>query len=130
MIGLDTNILVRYLTQDDENQFRRVLNLLSTKGSQFYLSDLVLVETFWALKSIYAWTPNEIADVLGNLTSVHNLIFENEARLLASLRAVRLGADLADELIVRAASSKGVKKIATFDKGMIRRHAPLAFEPA
>ena len=130
MIGLDTNILVRYLTQDDENQFRRVLKLLSTKGSLFYLSDLVLVETFWALKSIYDWDPNEIADVLGNLTSVHNLIFENEARLLASLRAVRLGADLADELIVRAASSKGVKKIATFDKGMIRRHTPFAFEPA
>ena len=130
MIGLDTNILVRYLTQDDENQFRRVLKLLSTKGSLFYLSDLVLVETFWALKIIYDWDPNEIADVLGNLTSVHNLIFENEARLLASLRAVRLGADLADELIVRAASSKGVKKIATFDKGMIRRHTPFAFEPA
>ena len=129
MTALDTNVLVRYLAQDDEAQFRAVLRLLNRKGATFLLCDLVLAETDWVLRSLYDWTAVEIAESFARLTAIHNLGFEDEARLRASLRAVREGADLADELLVRGCRTRGCLQMATFDKGMIRRHKPFAFPP-
>jgi predicted nucleic acid-binding protein len=63
------------------------------------------------------------------LTTIHNLSFENENRLRASLKALRDGADLADELIIRSCRDQGSKAFATFDKGIVRRHKPYAAEP-
>src|SRR5271154_5992584 len=100
MIGLDTNVLVRYLAQDDEEQLRQVLGLLLKKGATFFVPDLVLVETDWVLSSLYQWTPDEIAETFGRLLTVQNLVFEDEGRIRGALRAVRNGADLSDELIV------------------------------
>ncbi len=45
MTALDTNVLVRYLAQDDESQFRAVLRLLNRKGATFFVAELVLAET-------------------------------------------------------------------------------------
>jgi len=130
MIALDTNILVRYLTQDDDLQFRAVLRLLSRKSATFWICDLALSETDWVLRDLYDWTPAEVAESLARLTAVHNLVFEDEARLRASLRAVREGADLADELLARGSRARGCRQFATFDKGVLRRHKPFAFAPA
>ena len=52
MTGLDTNVLVRYLVQDDETQFRAVLALLLKKKATFFVPDLVLVEADWVLTSL------------------------------------------------------------------------------
>ena len=129
MTALDTNVLVRYLTQDDEAQFQKVLQMLNRKGATFFVCDLVLSETDWVLRSLYDWTGNEVADALARLTTIHNLTFENENHLRASLKALRNGADLADELIVRASKDHGAKTFATFDKGIVRRHKPFAKLP-
>ncbi len=99
MTGLDTNILARYLTQDDEPQFQSALRLLSKKGVKFFVSDLVLVELDWVLSHVYDWTRAEIAESLARLLTIHNLVFADEARIRAALRAVRQGADLSDMLI-------------------------------
>lgn len=129
MTALDTNVLVRYLTQDDEGQFRKVLQLLNRKRMHFFLCDLVLAETDWVLRSLYDWSPAEVAAAFARLTTIHNLSFENENRLRASLKALRDGADLADELIIRSCRDQGSKAFATFDKGIVRRHKPFAGEP-
>lgn len=129
MIALDTNVLVRYLVQDDEVQFRAVLRLLNRKNATFYLCDLVLTETDWVLRSLYGWTPAEVAEALARLTTIHNLVFEDESRLRSALRALREGADLADELIVRGCRGKNCLHLATFDKAVIRRHKPFAMPP-
>jgi predicted nucleic-acid-binding protein len=130
MIALDTNILVRYLTQDDDVQFCAVLRLLSRKSATYWISDLALSETDWVLRDLYGWSSVEVAESLARLTAVHNLVFEDEARLRASLRAVREGADLADELLARGSRARGCRQFATFDKGVLRRHKPFAFAPA
>lgn len=130
MIGLDTNILVRYLTQDDDAQFQKVLQMLNRKKAAFFVCDLVLVETDWVLRSLYDWTGGEVADAFARLTTIHNLSFENEARLRASLKALREGADLADELNVRSCREQGAKSFATFDKDVVRRHKPFAASPS
>lgn len=126
MTGIDTNVLVRYLAQDDETQFRQVLRMLNRKRAVFFVCDLVLVETDWVLRDLYGWTHEEVAESFALLTTVPNLVFEDEGRLRASLRALRGGADLADELIVRASRERGHGSFATFDKGIIRRHKPFA----
>lgn len=129
MIALDTNVLVRYLAQDDEPQFRAVLRLLNRKGATFHLCDLVLAETDWVLRGLYGWSAEEVAEALARLTTIHNLVFEDEDRLRAALRGLREGADLADELIARGCRDRGCTQIATFDKGLTRRHKPFAISP-
>lgn len=130
MIALDTNVLVRYLAQDDETQFQAALRALNRKKATFYLCDLVLVETDWVLRSLYGWTGDDVADAFARLTTIHNLVFENETRLRASLKALRQGADLADELIVRSCRDMGAKSLLTFDRDVARRHKPFAARPA
>lgn len=129
MIAIDTNVLVRFFAKDDEAQLKRVLGLLDRDTATFFVCDLVLVETDWVLRSLYGWTAVEVADAFARLTAIHNLGFENEDRLRYSLDAVRHGADLADELIVRASIGHGASSIATFDKGVIRRHKGFAVSP-
>lgn len=130
MTALDTNVLVRYLAQDDDAQFRKILRMLDRKRASFFVCDLVLAETDWVLRSLYDWTGTEVADAFARLTTIHNLMFEDETRLRSSLKALREGADLADELIIRTCRDKGAKTFATFDKQIVQRHKPFAAPPA
>lgn len=130
MIALDTNIIVRYLAQDDETQFRAVLRLLIRKGQSYFVADLALAEADWVLRNLYQWTHAEVADSFARLTTIPNLIFEDETRLRASLHAVRKGADFADELLLRSCRAFGCRQFATFDKGVVKRHQPFAAIPS
>ncbi len=129
MISLDTNVLVRYFAQDDEVQLRKVRKMLDRKDATFFICDLVFVETDWVLQSRYEWSCVEVAECFDRLTMIHNLSFENESRLRVAIDALRDGADLADELIVGASHAHGAKSLATFDKGVIRRHKGFAVAP-
>ncbi len=129
MIGLDTNVLVRFLAQADEAQAAAVLTMLTKRNATFFVPDLVLVETAWVLTSLYDWTNDEVASAYGRLLAVHNLAFENEGRLRGALRALRQGADLSDELIVDTCRAVGCKQLATFDRGLQRRHPAYAVVP-
>ena len=126
MTALDTNVLVRYLTQDDEAQFNKVLKMLNRKRVTFFVCDLVLAETDWVLRSLYDWSGADVADAFARLATIHNLAFENEARLRSSLKGLREGADLADELIVRSCRDMGAKGFATFDNKIIRTPASVS----
>ncbi len=129
MTGLDTNILVRYLARDDEDQLRLVLDLLLKKNATFFVSDLVVVETSWVMLDLYDWTAQEVADAWLLLLTTHNLEFEDEPRLRRALRAVKSGADLPDELILDRCRQAGCRRIASFDKSMARRHASFVVVP-
>ncbi len=129
MIGLDTNVLVRYLTRDDEAQYRATMKLLTRKAARFFVADLMLVETDWVLSSLYNWTCDEIADAFARLLQVHNLQFEDEDRIRHSLGAVRRGADLSDELLVAMSRTQGCREFATFDTAIAKRHTKFAFVP-
>lgn len=129
MIGLDTNVLVRYLTRDDESQFRAAMKLLSRKGATFFVPDQILVELDWVLSRLYGWTCHEIVDSFARLLTVHNLEFVDEGRLRSALRAVRQGADLSDELIVAECQEHGCRELATFDTALAQRHPKFALIP-
>ena len=129
MIGLDTYILVRYLTHVDAAQYRAVMHLLARKGAGFFVPDMVLVEVGWVLTSLYQWTAVEVAETFSRLLTIHNLAFENEDRLRAALHAVLRGADLSDELIAARCQEAGCAKLATFDQALAKRHGAFAFVP-
>jgi predicted nucleic-acid-binding protein len=130
MISLDTNVLVRYLTQDDDAQFQAVLRLLSKKNATYFVCNWVVTEVDWVLRRLYEWTSSEVADAIGLLLSVHNLVFEHENHLRASLRTYREGADLSDELIVRVSRDLGAAGLVTFDRQIQKRHPKFAKEPS
>lgn len=129
MTALDTNVIVRYLTQDDEQQFTAALGLLNRKRAIFFVPDLVLVEVDWVLAEVYGWKKLRIVEVLAALLTVHNLVFEDESRIHSTFNAMKQGADMADELIVRYSAKRGCHDLATFDKGVIKRHKNFAFSP-
>ena len=129
MIGLDTNVLIRYLTRDDESQYSETMKLLMRRSASFFVADLVLVETDWVLSSLYDWTREEIADAFARLLQIHNLQFEDEDRIRHSLAAVRRGADLSDELLISMSRNQGCREFATFDTAVAKRHAKFAFVP-
>ena len=70
-----------------------------------------------------------LAEAFGRLLTVHNLIFEDEGRIRGALRALRQGADLSDELIVDRCRDMGCKSLASFDKGMLKRHRGFVVTP-
>lgn len=119
MIGLDTNVLVRFLVQDDRVQFARAQRLLereARRGESVLVSLLVLLETEWVLRSRYGLAKSEIADALSALLDSVELRVEDEAAVEQALFAWRdSGADFADCLIGACNRQLGCAATATFD---------------
>ena len=70
MLGIDTNVLVRFLVRDDEAQFERARKLIkreTSRGEPVFISQLVLLETEWVLRSRYGGTKTEISTAISAL---------------------------------------------------------------
>ena len=119
MIGLDTNIVVRYLTHDDAAQTAaavRVIDALS-QDSPGFLSLIVIVELVWVLEVSYLFHKNEIERVLGTLLRSKELVIERAEIVAQALRKFSAGrADFADCLIERCGHAAGCQYTLTFDQ--------------
>lgn len=119
-LGIDTNVLVRYLVRDDEAQFAQASNLLSRLSDAdetAFVSLLVVQETEWVLRSRYRIGKHEIIDTFSALLDTVDLIFEDEPALEESL--VTWGdsdADFSDCLIGAHNRRAGCRATATFDQ--------------
>ncbi len=129
MNAIDTNVIVRYLEQDDEGQFHAVLHMLAAKSTLYYLDDVTLVEAWWVLSEVYDWSQNELVGAYEELLNIYNIVFEDEQRVRRCLRAVKQGADFPDEMITLRGKSAGCTKMATFDKKIVKRHLGYAYIP-
>jgi predicted nucleic-acid-binding protein len=124
MIGLDTNVLVRYLVQDEPAQSARATRLIEHELSDRepgYIGLVVLVETCWVLKRLYGATPAELRDAVRDLLDTRQLVVERRAVVAAAL--ARLGdgvGDIADALVVEGASEAGCARTVTFDKAAVK----------
>ena len=126
MIGLDTNVLVRYLAQDDAAQSATATRLIEkalSAANPGFISLVVLVELCWVLRRLYAATEPEllqtVAEILGNS------IFQVENRAVVQATVVRMRAlnskvGLTDLLIVAIAENHGCSHTVSFDKGAVR----------
>jgi len=119
MLGLDTNVLVRFLVQDDQVQFERAQKLIgreSRTGSGVLISLLVLLETEWVLRSRYSLAKSEILAAFSGLLASAELRFEDEHSIEAALFAWKDSpADLADCLIGARHRALGCRATASFD---------------
>ncbi len=120
MIGLDTNVLVRLLTNDDKVQTRRARNYLArncTAENPAFVSSVALAETFWVLRSVYGLAHDDIATAFASLFAAREIVFENEE---AARRAWQVyaptGADFADLLIGAIDRAHDCDVTITFDR--------------
>jgi predicted nucleic-acid-binding protein len=120
VIGLDTNVLVRYLTQDDAKQSpiatRLMEKTLSTVEPGF-ISMVALAEVVWVLVSLYSIDRAGVAEVVSGLLTTEQLRLES-AELIwrAKRRYERSKADFSDALIAECAVAAYCKRAVTFDR--------------
>ncbi|WP_449043493.1 PIN domain-containing protein [Paracoccus versutus] len=120
MIGIDTNVLVRYLAQDDAVQSPLATEIVErfTPEAPGYISQVVLVETIWVLTRAYRMTREAIADAVEVLLRSRELIVErSEAGYLALATYRATKADFADALIAHGGRLEGCIETVTFDRG-------------
>jgi predicted nucleic-acid-binding protein len=119
MIGLDTNVLVRYLAQDDPKQSPKATRLIEslTVDAPGYVSLVSVVELVWVLTGCYASTKGELCDVLETLLRSKGIVVAHADTVWKALRLFKESkADFADCLIERSAREAGCSHTATFDR--------------
>lgn len=119
MIGLDTNVVLRYLAQDDEEQSTKATALIETLSTDApgFIAVVSLVEIVWVLQSCYQSPKHEIAAVLETLLRTKELVIERSEMVWQALRCfTESKADFADCLIERSAHNAGCEHTVTFDR--------------
>ena len=127
MIGIDTNVLVRYLTQDDAKQAAIATRFIETDLSprqQGFISTVVLVELCWVLQSLYRVNATELLDMTDDLLISRNLQIEHRDAVQAALQTLRahpaVAVGLSDALIAHVGQAQGCSHTVSFDKGAVR----------
>lgn len=116
MIGLDTNVLVRYLVQDDPDQSAAAALIDGLSESRpGYLSLVTVVETYWVLRRAYRMDVAACTDVLEGLLDAHELRIGEASAVRAAVGASRDGADFADAVIAELGRAAGCDSTVTFD---------------
>ena len=119
MIGLDTNVVIRYLTQDDPVQSplaNRIMDTLTAADPGFLCRE-VLVEIVWVLERAYQVPKGDIVSVIEGLLSTEELVVETGDRVGRALAAYRSGqGGFADAMIVAATIDAGASESVTFDR--------------
>jgi predicted nucleic-acid-binding protein len=119
MIGLDTNILVRYLTQDDPVQSRQATEILEQRLSEAnpgFISVVAMVELVWVLDRAYRMAARQIAAAVERMLQTEVLVIEREQEVFAAMVAIRQGhGSFADALIAELGLQAGCSHTLTFD---------------
>jgi predicted nucleic-acid-binding protein len=120
VIGLDTNVVIRYLTQDDPKQSpiatRLMEKSLSTDDPGF-VSLVVLAEVVWVLVSLYSVDRAAVAEVVSGLLTTEQLRVESAELVWRAKRRYEVSkADFSDALIAECAGAAGCKRSVTFDR--------------
>lgn len=120
MIGLDTNVLVRYVVQDEPAQSAVATRLIETKLSQDnpgFVTSVTLCELAWVLADCYGADRPKIATVIGTLLATRQIRVEHADRVWRALRAWNsVAADFSDALIGEIVADHDGEKTVTFDR--------------
>lgn len=117
MTTLDTNILVRVLTDDDPAQVQAARDLLASDDT-FVVPVTVLLETGWVLEAVYELERPVVADSLRDFLGLPNVGVERPPLIAEALRWYEDGLDFADA--VHLALSQDADRLATFDQAFAR----------
>ena len=121
MIGLDTNVIVRFVVHDDQAQAADALAVLRnlTPSEPGYISHVVLAEVWWVLGRSYKIDLERRCLFVADLLDTAELRIEGPDIVRKALARARDGADLADALISQAATEFGCRTTITFDRGAV-----------
>jgi predicted nucleic-acid-binding protein len=118
--GLDTNVLVRYLTEDDPVQARRAAAFIATtvaRGERCFVSPVVLCELCWVLRAAYRVSKADVLLTLDRILATSQFVVGDKDVVRAAVEAYRAGqAELADYVIGLAHREAGCDRTATFDR--------------
>lgn len=123
MIGLDTNVLIRYLTQDDEQQWQQASAEIQNSDLCF-VSNIVLCEVVWVLRGKpYQFDKSEILSTLETMLQVEKFRFEDRSIVYRAIQRAKQGrADFADYLIGTIAQQSSCEVVVTFDRKLNGEH--------
>lgn len=125
MIAVDTNVLVRVVTNDDPAQARRALRLMAS--DRVFVSRTVLLETAWVLRHAYGLDDAAIGRTFTTLAGVQTIDIEARSDVLRALAWHAAGMDIADAL--HLASSGSAASFASFDRALAKRAGKLHVSP-
>jgi len=124
MIGLDPNILLRYLTQDDPIQSAKATEIIERRLNEEnpgFVSTVAMVETVWVLDRGYRLAANEIAAAVERMLQTDVLVVENEQEVFTAMIALKEGqGSFADAMIAALAARAGCSCTLTFDQKALR----------
>ena len=124
MIGLDTNVLVRYLTQDDVTQAAlatRVIEQELTEDAPGFIGLVALVETVWVLQRLYRAGLAEIRETVNDLLGCRTIVVENREVVSRALAiSASKSCDFADAIVIASAVNADCAKVLTFDRKAVR----------
>jgi predicted nucleic-acid-binding protein len=124
MIGLDTNVLVRYLAQDDPEQSPQATDIIERRLSAEnpgFVSIVAMVETGWVLDRAYGLDALEIAAIVERLLQAATLVVEDEQEVFAAMIALREGqGSFADAVIAGLGTKAGCSHTLAFDGRALR----------
>jgi predicted nucleic-acid-binding protein len=120
VIGLDTNVVVRYLAQDDARQAAIATRLIEgslSANERGFISIVTLAEIVWVMSSNYAASRASVAEIVEGLLTAPQLMMQRADVLWRALKAYRDSkADFSDAVIVELGSDAGCSKTVTFDR--------------
>lgn len=123
MIGLDTNLLVRYLAQDDPVQSPRASAIIErlNPDDPGFVSIVAVAETVWVLKRAYRLADSEIAAAIERILQADVLVVEGEQEVFTAMTALKEGCgSFSDALIGALGLKKGCTRTLTFDRRSAR----------
>jgi predicted nucleic-acid-binding protein len=124
MTGLDTNVLVRYLTQDDAKQAAQATALIEntlTVAKPGFISLVVLTELYWVLGNVYSVTGPEWLDTVDDLLASQRMHLEQREVVQGAVQVCRSSkAGFVDALIAQVAKAAGCEQTVSFDKVAVR----------
>jgi predicted nucleic-acid-binding protein len=124
MVGLDTNILIRYLTQDDPIQSPKATEIVErrlTEQNPGFVSVVTMAEIVWVLDRAYRLTDREIVAAVERMLQTDVLLIENEQEVFTAMTLLKQGrGSFADALIAELGSRAGCLHTLTFDEKALR----------
>jgi predicted nucleic-acid-binding protein len=118
VIGIDTNVLVRYVMQDDAAQATRANEFIDqlTESRPGYVTTIVLAEMYWVLHRGYKSDKESVVAILQGLLDSKEIVVERADTVRRALRRAADSADFADALIAELGVDAGCERTVTFDQ--------------
>ncbi|HYA72892.1 MAG TPA: type II toxin-antitoxin system VapC family toxin [Roseiarcus sp.] len=125
MLAIDTNVIVRFLVDDDHEQFRRARQAIA--NSPVFVSSTVLLECEWVLRSAYGYKASDIVEALRAFAGLENVTLEDPELAATALDWRERGMDFADAL--HLAGSERCEAFVTFDRRLAEAAAAVGAIP-